>query len=660
MRTRSHVACAFTSIMVRLHYTSPIISLVVADASSSSSSASCHELPCLNSDGSHGITNMNSNNNDSNNKKRNPPRRNRASPVIEEYYKNEVKQRLLNKRTEIENSVFLSYDSEGYVYQSTAYSFDDFLKALYPISVEGVGDVKNPIRFYVGQTDKQNIVKGLVNLAAFLAHAMAVSIKYDVCDEFNIDATDAASQKYAVSNACGQWGNSYQDEGVCVGGSEEVEVATCNVDPYMEITAADSLGWEKAAPPLECRPRESQGDFTGHWDAELGVLNEIYPYANRLGVLHNEGCCWWGRGVLMTRGTCSFGKLNYYLGQQAAAQGFVSFYAIDFCTYPEVVCEGPNTLGLRWTVGYFEWADRVQTYRNTLEGLDYMEDLNTFVESGFIDVNRFIDVVGKALPFGCGEESCLAAEERVTQERRDNFINLVFNVFDLPNLIGVTPFPSPPPTNQPTTSPPTLLPTRLITVPPTKRPSRSPTKFPTPKPTAQQTPPPTSKPIIGPLCSGQGSTFIPLNQCREYVQCVNGFPVGQLSCSPGLLFDPNINGCNWESSVTCTAPTKMPTPQPTQQQTPEPTPTPTQRRPKSTEQPFSNLQLPLPPPTFPPSVKSAPNEESNNPNSSQEPTWEGTGLITLPSGASLGWWGNSLFSLRLLCMAVVGAFAFLS
>lgn len=42
----------------------------------------------------------------------------------------------------------------------------------------------------------------------------------------------------------------------------------------------------------------------------------------------------------------------------------------------------------------------------------------------------------KALPFDCYELTCSAEEERVKSERRDNFINIVFNVLKLPgNLV---------------------------------------------------------------------------------------------------------------------------------------------------------------------------------------------------------------------------------
>ena len=96
----------------------------------------------------------------------------------------------------------------------------------------------------------------------------------------------------------------------------------------------------------------------------------------------------------------------------------MNFFDVDVCVYPEIICEGEDTRGLRWSVGYFEWADRVETYTNEAEGLDYMVELDNFIETEFLDVNRFIDVVGKALPFGCVETACLAEEEKVRYEQR--------------------------------------------------------------------------------------------------------------------------------------------------------------------------------------------------------------------------------------------------
>lgn len=206
------------------------------------------------------------------------------SAIYDKYFGNEVEEWLTKKQTELENSVFISYDSSGVAYKSTQYQYVDFINALYSMSVIGVGPGDEPLFFYLGQTDEKGIVHGMVNLAAFLAHAMARSIKYDLCDEPNVDKTDM-TEKYAISNSCGQYGHSYQDE-VCVG---DDAFMTCDVDPNMKATADSSLGWENSPPPLQCGPKESPTDFTGHWDAELGALSEVYPYANRVGVMHYEG-----------------------------------------------------------------------------------------------------------------------------------------------------------------------------------------------------------------------------------------------------------------------------------------------------------------------------------------------------------------------------------
>ena len=59
-------------------------------------------------------------------------------------------------------------------------------------------------------------------------------------------------------------------------------------------------------------------------------------YANVNARVDVEGCCWWGRGVLQTKGICSFGRLNYYLGRRAADEGRDALFPdIDFCINPE-------------------------------------------------------------------------------------------------------------------------------------------------------------------------------------------------------------------------------------------------------------------------------------------------------------------------------------
>ena len=373
-------------------------------------------------------------------------------------------ERLINKtRTDIEDKVLISYNKQGDSYRSTTYTYDDFLRTLRGMSVLGStgDDDEDTILFYVGQTESK-IVHGLVNLAAFLAHAMAVSIKHDVCDEFNVDTTDYTSN-LAISNACGQFGRTYQDE-VCL-----TNATVCNVDVNMAITAATNpIG--STIPPFECRPKENAEDFTGYWDTELGLLKEENAFANRAGSIHNEGCCWWGRGVLFTRGTCKLGRANHFLGSQANGNGLS--FPIDLCGNPEVICDGEYTRDLRWVVGLFEWADTVQPYQKTIEtyqGLtedwDYMKELNTFIEAGFEDSNRFIDVVGMALSSGCIESACLIVEEKVKQERRENFFDIVFNILKIPLLLDTTPSISPSlislPTIHPNSSPISSSPTAI-------------------------------------------------------------------------------------------------------------------------------------------------------------------------------------------------------
>ena len=222
---------------------------------------------------------------------------------------------------------------------------------------------------------------------------------------------------------------------------------------------------------------------------------------------------------MFTRGTCKFGRFNRFLGSQAKEHGFSNFYPVDICSNPEIVCEGRYTRDLRWIVGYFEWADTVQTYQNTLDGWDYMKELNTFIETDFADANRFIDVVGMALPFGCLESTCLRVEDKVKQERRDNFVDIVFNIFNLPLIVKTS-----------HSLPPSLMPT----LPQSLQLSTTPTQ----QPVSQYN-----------ICDGQSSTLIPINECRDYVQCQNGNQVSQQSCPEGLLFDSVIGQCNWADSV---------------------------------------------------------------------------------------------------------------
>ena len=98
----------------------------------------------------------------------------------------EVKSWLDDKKSQLQSNAFVSYDSNGGPYLSDIYKFDDFVRVLELMSVSGVGGGDNEMRFYLG-ADGKGALRGLVNVAAFLAHAMAISIKFDVCDEINQD-----------------------------------------------------------------------------------------------------------------------------------------------------------------------------------------------------------------------------------------------------------------------------------------------------------------------------------------------------------------------------------------------------------------------------------------------------------------------------------------
>jgi hypothetical protein len=211
---------------------------------------------------------------------------------------------------------------------------------------------------------------------------------------------------------------------------------TCDVDNNATITAVSTFKNGNVTPPaFQCRPKMSATDFSGYWVVETDEVVST-AFSNRYGRTDVEGCCWWGRGILMTRGTCSFGRINHYLGVNAVSMGYVNFYDVDFCIYPEVVCNSPYSKDLRWAVGYVEWIDQVQTYNGTS---NYMDELDDLVISRFnqTNIDRFIDIVGWALTLSCSEASwrCDSSIDRkLIIERRDNFMMLL-DVLDLYNLL---------------------------------------------------------------------------------------------------------------------------------------------------------------------------------------------------------------------------------
>ena len=127
--------------------------------------------------------------------------------------------------------------------------------------------------------------------------------------------------------------------------------------------------------------------------------------------------------------------------------------------------------------------------------------------------------------------------------------------------------PTKTPTKTPTTYPtkpltkaPTKYPTKYPTRPPTRAPTKSPTKAPTSIPSRVQTDPPSD------VCPQRYNGLIAVDECTGFRRCAKGeFVSRKQVCTPGLLFDQSIQGCNWARSVTCenqnseSAPTSTPT-----------------------------------------------------------------------------------------------------
>jgi hypothetical protein len=303
--------------------------------------------------------------------------------------------------TEIENNDTADNNNNNnrHTLPSRVYTYDDFLTNLQTMAVDGtLGNsfhkTTNPYKpsnkvgtndyrndssnkaFYLSQDDfssEYGMTLALVNICAFLANAMVESIQFDSCDEWNgmmtgfdgtttnsgwgggvIKMSDLSSvngRYFPLSNACGQNGRSYQDEDVeCT--IEDMNVS-CDVDRLMDMRASvhpkynyqpgqktPSYEFQNQPPPeFACGVKDYKGDYTGYWDSYTSefVQDVAYPSAN--GRIDVEGCCFWGRGALQTRGTCALGKFNYYFGKRAYDENRPARYpSVDFCKLPVSVC----------------------------------------------------------------------------------------------------------------------------------------------------------------------------------------------------------------------------------------------------------------------------------------------------------------------------------
>ena len=188
---------------------------------------------------------------------------------------------------------------------------------------------------------------------------MVEAIQFDACKEFNgmviggelckRDATEderrilaelnAVNGRYfPMSHACGQFGKSCQDGEGCVASAMGAEDAdnvvgdpSCPVDPDMELTTTPHPRYDyregegtagagvrrRPPPPLRCEP----GDKTGYWDGYDAEFVRRVAYPSALGEVLTRGCCWWGRGARITRGTCAPGRVNRLLGRGPMTTG---------------------------------------------------------------------------------------------------------------------------------------------------------------------------------------------------------------------------------------------------------------------------------------------------------------------------------------------------
>ena len=313
---------------------------------------------------------------------------------------------------------------------STVYRYQGLIDAIRVMYQDGVADKY----LYMGDESPYGYEYGLVNIAAFLAQSMKETIRYNACDENNWDFD--GNQMYALSNSCGQVGQSYQDY-KC---SKEEQHMACAVDPTMEIKATTNANWWGAPGPLYCAPKSKQ-HFTGKWDHTLvcddkwanppkycteypgqkaGAADNSLPFANVAGRTDVEGCCWWGRGVIQTTGPCNFGKLNYFLGKKAQDEGRPSRYPdVDFCKTPNAICDSKEHPELKWIAGLFYWVESVQAY-DVGDGWNYVTELQKFVDGGMKGTS-FIDSISAIVNRGCHKPPCPAGPVHGGPERAQNF-----------------------------------------------------------------------------------------------------------------------------------------------------------------------------------------------------------------------------------------------
>ncbi len=361
---------------------------------------------------------------------------------------------LLGDADAFDTRVLVSQDPDLSWRPSRIYRWRDLVQAAAAMHLTGVGER----RLWLGDAtaaDDTRTRQALVNLAAFLAQSMKETIRYDACDENNWDSTTG----YAMSNACGQLGQRYDDY--------DCELA-CPRAPQMQTHALTGAAWYGAPGPLFCAPDSAlaaaglgSGGRTGRWNhghdcwpypatapgftpradlpPYLRPTCEVYAGQKGGAFVWDgsggsvEGCCWWGRGVIQTTGRCNFGMLNHHLGRThldpsrfpPPAQAL--YPDVDFCQDPGAICNSTAHPELKWVAGLFYWMSSVQDY--DVDGWSYRDRLRAFVAGGLTD-DGFIDAVSGIVNRGCHAPPCATGPVDGADERRQNFL-LVLEVMGL-------------------------------------------------------------------------------------------------------------------------------------------------------------------------------------------------------------------------------------
>jgi len=316
---------------------------------------------------------------------------------------NALLHRLNSQQYLIEQKTLSYFDVNGVKTLSDIYTFNTLIESIvYSYEIGHAGGK----RFYIGPpptptgdqtqsttTNNLDLRYGLVNIAAFLAQSHNEGILANACDEYHLDAIDG---KYPISNSCGQFGDDYQ-EYTCSSNAERA--MECPSVPTMNAAAASSGKYADSLyehrPNFYCGPDE---EVTGAFNPET-MMTEVGPSTNSAGRTDVKGCCFWGRGALLTKGACMLGKLNHYLGAGAAKNGRLSMYPnVDFCGNPGSICGSiKRHPTLVWDIALFEWIERIQTYNDG--NFNYQDALNEFVAGGMTDTS-FINTVSKIVARG--------------------------------------------------------------------------------------------------------------------------------------------------------------------------------------------------------------------------------------------------------------------